>query len=97
MSRATADGYTGYCPGPGVPHRPEALAEELRVGPIQPAAGPEACAGHTEHLHLTLRQGTRSSNHFLQHYSTRGPVEAMQHILSSCSTEPSERSPIVRA
>ncbi|MBT2568516.1 aminotransferase class I/II-fold pyridoxal phosphate-dependent enzyme [Arthrobacter sp. ISL-85] len=29
MNRAIADGYTGYCPGPGIPQLREALAEDL--------------------------------------------------------------------
>ena len=29
MDRAIADGYTGYCPGPGIPQLREALAEDL--------------------------------------------------------------------
>src|SRR5919107_2137266 len=29
MTRAIADGYTGYCPGPGIPQLREALAEDL--------------------------------------------------------------------
>ena len=29
MNRAIADGYTGYCPGPGIPQLREALADDL--------------------------------------------------------------------
>ncbi|MHC6220690.1 pyridoxal phosphate-dependent aminotransferase [Arthrobacter sp. MMS24-S77] len=29
MNRAIADGYTGYCPGPGIPQLREALAEDI--------------------------------------------------------------------
>ena len=29
MNKAIADGYTGYCPGPGIPQLREALAEDL--------------------------------------------------------------------
>ena len=29
MDRAIADGYTGYCPGPGIPQLREALAEDI--------------------------------------------------------------------
>ena len=33
MNRAIADGYTGYCPGPGIPQLREALADDHRVPP----------------------------------------------------------------
>ena len=29
MNKAIADGYTGYCPGPGIPQLREALAEDI--------------------------------------------------------------------
>ena len=29
MNRAIANGYTGYCPGPGIPQLREALAEDI--------------------------------------------------------------------
>jgi len=40
ISKTTADCYTDYCPGREVPQRPEALAEELGIGPAGSAAGP---------------------------------------------------------